>query len=201
MPIEKRIKNGNGTYVEKRTGPVNRRIGMPDTRVEKIEQRVGLPERRLTTEDMEIALVTGSGEYNGTINLNAAPERIDRTSDFFTKGNSAFITLYNAIRMGQTGKVIFINVKDIAVALPKDGIFPNRPELRKDAPITVKLKYGLGTIKGKVNLLGERRELDRVSDLLNYPGKKWLVVYNAEYRARSTSVALINLEFISSVEG
>ncbi len=201
MSIKKKSTHNSRAEAERRTGPVNRRIGMADSRGEKIEQRVGMPERRVTTKDAEIAVVTSSGEYTGTINLNSAPERIERTSDFFTKGNQSFITLYNAIRMGQSGKVIFINIKDIAVVLPKDDIFPDRPELRKDASITIKLKYGLGTIKGKVNLMGESRQVDRISDLLNYPGKKWLVVYNAEYRARFTNAALINLEFISSVEG
>ena len=49
--------------------------------------------------------------------------------------------------------------------------------------------------------MGENRRVDRVSELLNYPGKKWLIVYNAKFKGRSTNVALVNLEFISSAEG
>lgn len=201
MPVEKKLRGNKRDYLENRIGPVERRTGMSNVRAEKAEQRVGLPDRRVATNDMEIEVVTGSGEYTGTINLNSAPERIERTSDFFIKGDPAFITLYNAIQMGKPGNVIFINNKDMAVVLPKDDIFPSRPELREDTPITIKMKYGLGIIKGMVNLMGESRRVDRVSDLLNYPGKKWLIVYNAEYKGKSPNVALISLDFISSAEG
>lgn len=201
MAVKKQLCQTGWDHEERRCGPVDRRTGIPEGREKGVERRVGLPDRRLATNDMDVTVITGSGEYTGTINLDSAHERMERTSDFLIKSNLVFITLYNTIRMGQPGKVVFINIRDIAVVLPKDTIFPEKPELREDAPITVKLRFGLGKIEGKVNLMGESRRVDRVSDLLNYPGKKWLVVYNANYRGRHINVAMINLEFISHTEG
>ena len=43
--------------------------------------------------------------------------------------------------------------------------------------------------------------VDRVSDLLNYPSKKWLVLYDVNYRGKSLPLALVNMDFISYVVG
>jgi hypothetical protein len=200
MTDENHLNGNEGDYVERRVGSTDRRNGLSDPPSECADQRLGPPDRRINTHDVKVTVVTSSGEYSGTINLNASCEQADRTSDFLIKGNPAFLTLYNAVLVGQPGEVIFINFKDIALVLPKDGIFPDKPELREDARITVNLKYGLGKIKGMVNLLGEDRHIDRVSDLLNYPRKKWLVVYDAECKGKHVNVALINLDFVSSAK-
>ena len=66
--------------------------------------------------------------------------------------------------------------------------------------MSVNLKYGLGHLVGKMNLWGETQEMDRISDLLNFPGKKWLLLYEASYKGKNLQTAIINLEFISTVE-
>lgn len=186
---------------ERRIGLPERRITMPDGRENKVEQRVGLPDRRVDTNDKIVTIITGSGECKGTINLNSAPLKVDRVSDFFIKSDIAFLTLYDTVLMGQAGKAALLNIKDIAVIIPHDNISPRRPELRQDLDVKVRLKLGIGQINGKINLMGETQQVDRVSDLLNYPGKRWLVVYEACFRGKSLLTTIINLDFISSVEG
>lgn len=186
---------------ERRTGPASRRVGLPDTRENAMEDRRGILERRTVTHDKNISLITGSGEYKGTINLNSARTMVDRVTDFFVKSEIRFVTLYNTELIGQPGKVAMVNVKDIAVVIPHEQFLHTNPELRQDADVTVKLKSGMGHITGKVNLLGETRETDRVSDLLNLPDKQWLLVYDAVFKGKPIQAALIHMEFISVVEG
>lgn len=191
--------NGN-ILAEKRIGPPDRRNTVTDKNIMDGERRVGLPDRRVVTDGRIVHVVTGSGEYRGTVNLHSASEKVDRVSDFFIKSDISFLTLYDTTLMGQTGRVNFISIQDIALVIPQDDIFPKKPELRLDADISIKMKSGLGQIKGKINLLGENRPVDRISDLLNYPGKRWLIVYMASYNGKLINAAVINLDFISCVE-
>lgn len=177
-----------------------RRVGMPDCREHSYERRLGPEDRRTTTDDKEVAIVTTHGNYNGTINLNAASERVDRVSDFFLRGDFAFLPLYNATVIGQSGKVTLLNVKNIAFVIPNDKLFPRVPELRCDVDVKIRLSSNLGQITGKVNLRSEKQEVNRVSDLLNYPGKRWLVLYDANLKGKRWGAIIINLDFISAVE-
>ncbi|MDX9786553.1 MAG: hypothetical protein RBT11_07245 [Desulfobacterales bacterium] len=186
---------------ERRTGPINRRIGKPDTRENGIENRRGMPDRRTVTNDKNISIITGSGEYKGTINLNSARVMVDRVSDFFIKSEIRFVTLYNTVFIGIPGKVVMVSVKDIAMVIPHEQFVHFNPELRQDTPVTIKLKSSIGQITGKINLWGEAQQTDRVSDLLNLPGKQWLLVYDADFRGRPIQAAIINMDFISIVEG
>ncbi|MBW2368694.1 MAG: hypothetical protein JRH15_12500 [Deltaproteobacteria bacterium] len=186
---------------ERRLGPPDRRIGTPDARVDNDEHRIGLSNRRMATYDKNITIVTGHGEYKGTINLNSASVRVDSVGDYFTKSDIAFITAYNAILAGQPGKVALVNIKDAAMIIPHEDMPLPALEVRHDVNVMVKLRFGIGQIAGKTNLLGETRPVDRISDLLNYPGKKWLIVYETSFRGRSIPAAIINFDFISSVEG
>ena len=192
----------NGKQIEeKRSGIPTRRVGLSDDRDDGIERRFGLADRRTATDDKNVTIITCNGEYRGSINLNAASERVDRVSDFFIKSDIAFLTLYNATVKGQTGKVTLLNIKDIAVVIPHDDLFPRVPELRRDVDVNIRLNCNLGQIIGKVNLLSETREVYRVSDLLNYPGKRWLVLYEANLRGRRWGGVIVNLDFVSAVEG
>ena len=173
---------------------------MPDTTAEKSDQKTGDMDKKLATNDKPVIIVTTSGEYQGNINLNFSSTQINRVSDLFVKSNIAFLPLYDAAIKGQKGREILINVKDIAVVIPNDDVFPASPELRKDAVVSIKLKFDLGCLMGKVNLWGETQQLDRISDLLNFPGKKWLILYEANYEGKSLRAAIVNLEFISTVD-
>ena len=173
---------------------------MSDATAGEMDQDTGESEKKTTTVDKPVIIVTTSGNYQGYINLNFSSVQIFRISDLFLKGEFSFLPLYNATIQGQKGKTVLINLKDIAMVIPKDNIFGPSPELRKDAKATVKLKYNLGKLLGKVNLWGETQQMDRISDLLNFPGKKWLVLYEANYKGENLPAAIINLEFISTVE-
>ena len=173
---------------------------MPDTTIDKIDPQTIDSDKRLATNDIPVTIVTTSGDYHGDINLNFSSVQINRVSDLFVKSNIAFLPLYNATVKGAEGKEVLINIKDIAVVIPNDNAFPSSPELRKDALVSIKLRYDLGHLAGKVNLWGETQELDRTSDLLNFPGKKWLILYEASFKGKSLRVAIINLEFISTVD-
>lgn len=192
---------GKNILFERREGPADRRILFLEEEDIERERRTGLPDRRIATDDRVVQIVTEGSEYKGTINLNSAPEKIDRVSDYFIKNKNAFLTLYNTVKMGQTGKVILINIKDIVLVTPLDDIFPSKPELRRDADVVVKLKSGVGQIRGKINLLSDTRKVDRISDFLNSPDRRWLVVYMASFRGKPISAAMINMDHISSVEG
>lgn len=186
---------------ERRNGLPTRRVGMPDSRDDGAERRQGLVDRRTATNDKNITIITCSGEYKGTINLNAAPLQVDRISDFFIKSDISFVTLYNSTVQGQKGKVTLVNIQDIAVIIPHDNLIPRVPELRQDVDVNIRMKFGIGQINGNINLMSETRPVDRVSDLLNYPGKKWIVLYEASFRGRSLGAVIINLDYISAVEG
>lgn len=172
---------------------------MPDTTSNKIGRKTDDMVKRVATKDKPVVVVTTSGDYQGNINLNLSNVQINRVSDLFVKSDISFLPLYDATVKGLKGKEILINTKDIAVVIPNDNIFPPSPELRKDAMVSIKLKYDLGQLAGKVNLWGETRQVDRISDLLNFPGKKWLILYEASYKGKSLRAAVINLEFISTV--
>lgn len=186
---------------ERRTGAPTRRIGLPDTRIAAVENRQGPQDRRLDTNDKHITIITTSGEYKGTINLNAARIMVDRVSDFFIKSDFRFVTLYNTVLIGKAGKVAMVNIKDIAMVIPHEQVACCSVELRQDADVIIKLNSGLGQIIGKVNLAGEIQQTDRVSDLLNIPGKQWLLVYDASFKGKPVQAALVNMDFISIVEG
>jgi len=198
MSTDRESSTTKNDLQERRNGLLDRRI--KNKNKENPDRRAGPPDRRIETVDRDINVITGSGEYKGTINLYSAPVGVDRVSDFFIKSDISFLTLYKTVLIGQPGKVIFINMNDIALVIPLDDIFPRRHELRKDIDVTVKLKSGLGQIKGKINLLSESRQVDRISDLLNYPGKRWLVVYLASFRGKAINAAVINMNFISGIE-
>jgi hypothetical protein len=157
-------------------------------------------EKKTATNDRSVDIVTTSGEYSGNINLNLASVQINRVSDLFVKSDISFLPIYNAVINGKQGREVIVNIKDIAVVIPKDGLAPPTPELRKDVAVSVKLKFDLGRLTGKVNLWGETQQSDRISDLLNFPGKKWLVLYDASYHGRNLSAAVVNIDFISTVE-
>ncbi len=173
---------------------------MSDTHGEQSNLSRSQDDKKLSTIDKQVTIVSTSGDYHGNINLNLANVQVNRVSDLFIKSDIAFLPLYHANIMGQQGREVLINVKDIAVVIPHDQITSSSPELRKDAAVTVKLKYGLGNLSGNVNLLGETQQVDRISDLLNFPGKKWLILYDVSYKEQTMPVAIINLEFISLVE-
>ena len=154
----------------------------------------------MATVDKFVTIVTSSGDYQGTINLNLSQLPVDRVSDLFVKSDINFLPLYDTVVKGQNGKEILVNVQDIAAVIPHDKIIPPSPELRQDVQITVKLKFGLGQLRGKVNLLGETQQLDRISDLLNFPGKRWLILYETNYKANPIQAAILNLDFISTIE-
>ena len=186
---------------DRRTGPANRRIGLPDNRENREENRKGPAERRLETNDKDISIITTSGEYKGTINLNAARTMVERVSDFFIKSEFQFVTLYNTVLIGKPDKVALVNIKDIAMIIPHEQFTRCNIELRQDAEVTIKLKSGLGQLTGKVNLAGETQQIDRVSDLLNSQGKRWLLVYDANFKGKPIQAAVVNMDFISIVEG
>lgn len=173
---------------------------MSDTTSDKVERQTDEVGKKVATNDKPVTIVTTSGEYQGNINLNFSNVQINRVSDLFVKSDIAFLPLYNATVKGLKDKEVLINTKDIAVVIPSDSISSPSPELRKDAMVSVKLKYDLGRLEGKVNLWGETQPLDRISDLLNFPGKKWLILYEASYNGENLRAAVINLEFISTVD-
>jgi hypothetical protein len=173
---------------------------MPDTTADMIDRQTGDTNKKVATNNKPVIIVTTSGDYQGDINLNFSSVQINRVSDLFVKSNISFLPLYNAAIKGLKGKEVLINIRDIAVVIPNDTIFPPSPELRKDAMVSIRLKYDLGQLMGKVNLWGETQQLDRISDLLNFPGKKWLILYEASFRGKSLRAAIINLEFISTVD-
>lgn len=173
---------------------------MPDTNTSDTDQNTGISDKKMTTVDRPVIIVTTSGDYAGTINLNLSSVQINRVSDLFVKSDIAFLPVYNATAKGEKGREFIINVKDIAVVIPKDTLSPPTPELRKDAQVTVKLKYDLGQLAGKVNLWGDTQQSDRISDFLNTPEKKWLILYDASYKGKDIQTAIINIDFISMVE-
>lgn len=173
---------------------------MPDTTANEVDQQTGNIDKKVATNDRPVTIVTTSGEYQGNINLNLSNVQINRVSDLFVKSDIAFLPLYNATVMGLEEKEVLINIKDIAVVIPNDDLFPPSPELRRDAMVSIKLKHDLGHLTGKVNLWGETQQLDRISDLLNFPGKRWLILYEAIYKGKNLRAVIINLEFISTAE-
>lgn len=173
---------------------------MSDTTSSDISQKVKVSEKKMATIDRPVVIVTTSGDYSGNINLNFSSVQINRTSDLFLKSDIAFLPIYDAAINGKEGREIMINTRDIAVVIPKDTLAPPTPELRKDTDITIKLKYDLGQMVGKVNLWGDTRQSDRISDFLNFPGKKWLILYDVTYKGKILQAAIVNLEFISTVE-
>ena len=199
MLHSKRSSATETEFKDRRNGSTDRRIGVPDRKKINIEHRKGLSDRRMPTNDRDITVVTSGGEYKGTINLNSAPVMVERVSDFFAKSDISFLSLYNTTFMGKSGKTVFLNVNDIAVVIQPDNAVSKRSELRHDAIVTVRLRHGLGQINGKVNLMGETKPVDRDSDLLNYPGKRWLVVFEASFKGMSMLSTIINMDFISMV--
>ncbi len=173
---------------------------MSDIASDRFDRQTGDINKKVATDDKPVTIVTTSGEYQGNINLNFSNVQINRVSDLFIKSDIAFLPLYNATVKGLKDKEVLINIKDIAVVIPGDNISPPSPELRKDARVSIKLKYDLGQLAGKVNLWGETQQLDRISDLLNFPEKKWLILYEASYKGKDLRAAIINLEFISTVD-
>ncbi len=173
---------------------------MPGTSAGKIDRATDVSDKKMSTVDRPVVLVTTSGDYSGTVNLNLASVQINRVSDLFVKSDIAFLPIYNATVKGETGRELIVNIKDIAVVIPNDTLSPPTPELRKDADVCVKLKYELGQLMGKVNLWGDTQQSDRISDLLNCPGKKWLVLYEVSYKGKNIPAAIVNIEFISTVE-
>jgi hypothetical protein len=187
-------------YKDRRRGTRDRRGGeLPDGKKIYTDQRKGQRDRRMPTDDRDIAVVTSTGEYKGTINLNSAPVKVERVSDFFIKSDFSFLLLYNTTFFGKPGKTAFLNLNDIAVVIQPDNALSKRSELRHDAILSVRLRYGLGQVNGKVNLRGETMPVDRVSDLLNYSKKRWLVVYEATFKGRTMLSTIINMDFISMV--
>jgi hypothetical protein len=173
---------------------------MPDTNISEIDKNTDESLKKMFTVDKQVVLVTTSGDYTGNINLNLSNVQINRISDLFLKSDIAFLPLYNATVKGEKDKEIIVNIKDIAVVIPKD-VLPNPiPELRKDAQVTVKLKFDLGQLSGKVNLMGDSRISDRISDLLNFPGKRWLILYDVTFKGEVLPAVIVNIEFISTVE-
>lgn len=156
--------------------------------------------KKLATVDRPVTIITTSGDHQGNINLNLANVHVNRVSDLFVKTDIAFLPLYNAVVMGQENKEVLINVNDIAVVIPHDQLIAPSPALRRDAAVIVKLKFGLGQLSGNVNLWGETQQVDRISDLLNFPDKKWLILYEVGYKGKKMPAAVINLKFISTVE-
>jgi hypothetical protein len=173
---------------------------MPGTNGEPSNLEAADDGKKVATVDKPVTVVTTSGDYQGSINLNLANVHVNRVSDLFIKTDIAFLPLYNAIVMGHRGKEVLINIKDIAVVIPHDQISAPSPALRKDAAVSVKLKYSLGQLTGNVNLWGETQEVDRISDLLNFPDKKWLTLYDVSFKGKQLPAAIINLQFISLVE-
>jgi len=173
---------------------------MPDARTYESDREAYVSDKKMATVDRPVVIVTTSGDYAGSINLNLSSVQINRVSDLFVKSGISFLPLYNATVKGERGREIIINVKDIAVVIPGDTLSPPTPELRRDAEVKVKLKYDLGQLVGKVNLWGDIQQSDRISDLLNTPGKKWLILYEASYKGKNIPAAIINIEFISMVE-
>jgi hypothetical protein len=173
---------------------------MPDTGINGTDQTIGVSDKKMTTVDRPVSIVTTSGDYAGNINLNLSNVQINRVSDLFVKSDISFLPLYNATVRGEKGREIIVNIKDIAVVIPQDKLPAPIQELRKDLHVTVKLKYDLGQLVGKVNLWGDTRQSDRISDLLNTPDKKWLILYDASYKGNNIPTAIINIEFISIVE-
>jgi hypothetical protein len=173
---------------------------MPDTGASEIKQSIGVSEKKMETVDRPVYIVTSSGDYTGNINLNLSSVQINRVSDLFVKGAVSFLPIYNATVNGKKGREVIVNTKDIAIVIPQDTLPPPIPELRKSLSVSVKLKYDLGHLVGKVNLLGDSQQSDRLSDLLNTNGKKWLILYDASYKGKNIPAAIINIEFISIVE-
>jgi hypothetical protein len=173
---------------------------MPDTEISESYQNIGVSEKKMATVDRPVNIVTTSGGYEGNINLNLSNVQINRVSDLFVKSDIAFLPIYNATVDGEKGREIIVNIKDIAVVIPKDKLPHPMPELRKGLNVTVKLKYDLGKLVGKVNLWGGTQQSDRISDLLNTPGKKWLILYDASYKGKNIPAAIVNIAFISVVE-
>lgn len=173
---------------------------MPDTNTSETDQITGASDKKMATVDRPVTIVTTSGDYRGNINLNLSSVQINRVSDLFVKSNIAFLPIYNATVKGEKDRMVIVNVKDIAVVIPKDALSPATPELRKDVQVTVKLKFDLGQLMGKANLWGDTQQSDRISDLLNTPGKKWLILYDASYKGKNIEAAIINIDFISMVE-
>lgn len=173
---------------------------MPDANTSEIDQNADVSDKKMVTVDRPVTIVTTSGDYAGNVNLNLSSVQINRVSDLFVKSDIAFLPMYNTTVKGEKGREIIVNIKDIAVVIPKDTLSSPTPELRKDATVTVKLKYDLGQLMGKVNLLGDTQQSDRISDLLNSPGKKWLILYEASYKENNIPAAIINIDFISMVE-
>jgi hypothetical protein len=173
---------------------------MSDMTMDGTDHTDGVSEKKMVTVDRPVVIITTSGDYSGDINLNLSNVQIDRISDLFVKSDIAFLPLYNATVKGKPGREIIVNTKDIAVVIPKDTLAHPSPELRKDADVSVKLKHDLGQLMGKVNLWGGVQQSDRISDLLNFPGKKWLVLYDVSYKGNTLPAAIINIEFISMVE-
>ncbi len=173
---------------------------MSDNRNTDKTQGVSFSDKKTPTDDKLITVITISGEYKGMINLNSAPVKVNRVSDFLAKTDLSFLPLYNTTVMGVTGETIFLNFADIAAVVQPDDIDSKRSELRRDAKVIIRLKNNLGQINGKVNIHGESKPVDRVSDLLNYPEKKWLVVYEASFKGKTMLSTIINMDFISMVK-
>lgn len=173
---------------------------MPVTGTHDIDQTVGVSDKKMATVDRQVIIVTTSGEYEGDVNLNLSSVQVNRVSDLFIKSDIAFLPMYNATVRGEKGREVIVNIKDIAVVIPQDKLPAPIPELRKDRKVTVKLKHNLGKLAGNVNLWGDTQQSDRVSDFLNTPGKRWLILYDASYKEKNIPAAIINIEFISIVE-
>jgi hypothetical protein len=173
---------------------------MPDTGASETDQASGVSDKKMATVDRPVQIITSSGDYTGNINLNLSSVEINRVSDLFVKGDISFLPIYNATGGGKKDREIIVNTRDIAVVIPQDKLPSPMPELRKSLDISVKLKYDLGHLVGKVNLLGDSQQSDRISDLLNTRGKKWLILYDASYKGKDIPAAIINIEFISIVE-
>ena len=173
---------------------------MPDTNISATDENIGVSDKKMATVDRPVNIVTTSGNYEGSVNLNLSNVQINRVSDLFVKSDIAFLPIYNTTAKGEKDHEIIVNIKDIAMVIPNDKLPTPAPELRKDVQVTVKLKYDLGQLIGKVNLLGDTKRSDRISDLLNTPGKKWLILYDASYKGKNISAAIINIDFISMVE-
>jgi hypothetical protein len=165
-----------------------------------VDTPVGEPDRKVATQDKMVTIVTTSGNLVGDINLNFSSVQVNRVSDLLSKGGVSFLPLYHMVSREGARRNVLVNIRDVAVIIPHDKIHPPSPELRKDRVVSVKLKFDLGTLSGKTNLMGETQEMDRISDLLNFPGKKWLVLYEATFKEEALPAAIINIEFISTVE-
>ena len=97
---------------------------MPDVTVDKTDRLTGDKGKKVVTNDRPVTIVTTSGDYQGNINLNFSSVQINRVSDLFVKSNISFLPLYNATVKGRKGKEVLINIRDIAVVIPHDSIFP-----------------------------------------------------------------------------